>query len=1027
MPGSAFRFHFAGVILTFLMLFNANPSNALSKAKTLDYDVKQWTSQNGLSSQSVRTISQDRLGYIWVGSLFGLNRFDGNRFEVFNTQNTRDLVSNAINKVFIDSTGYLWIGTKSGLSGVDPSDLTFANFKIREGVTDITETPNKEVLVAAGGLFRIVDKTITRVKEIKGDVGKIETSPEGTWVITATTLYLLKDDGLIAKTIALPERISQSIVHDLLWTESDGLYVATEIGAFRVGGEAFKPETLPAGKDIPVYKVEKDSRGGLWLSTMGNIFYRNRLNSQWQPMVSEHLRLSGWFADIFEDRDKNLWLANSSDGLWRASVSRISRHVPRNLPSTDISSVLEGPDGKLWLGTTRGVATMDKTGRFELVVGADALKRQNIYSMAFEDDKVLMGTERGLLVYENGKVSLPMLLRPLQWSNVKTLTRNAQSGFWIGSSMGLFSYKDGKFATFDLNGQFDSKSITYVMDKGNDTWIGTKRGVYRFDGNSLLPLGRGIGVYRSFITSILDLDDLGVLVSTLDDGLFFKSAHGGWSHYDESSGLANGVIVALHFQQSDKMIWVSTLEGIYRFEASQFDQDGGNIQIESILSTFDRQLGSAGGRCCSGVGHHKIARFGGSLWFPSFRGLVEVPEDIEPYGDAKDRSAPIIQKIVIGDRKIVIGTQTDFQLDLNERDFTVFYSTLNFKQPELETFRYKLEGYNPDWIDVEKRREAVFTNLPSGQFIFTVQTKYSNQTWPEAKETQITVKIPKQFNETMLYRILVGVLIMLVLYGVLLLMRNREKRKRATLRQLVDQRTSELQSVNAQLNEANQQLKQLSHKDELSGLRNRHFVFEQLPKDIEHYQRNRESMISQGKSFALIVINIDGFKHVNDSHGPIAGDSVLTQFAVLLTRETRGSDYVVRWGGDEFLIVLRDSQANQIESFIYELNLAVANGEFYLPDGQNVKVTCSIGYAMYPLELIGGQLINWEVSLSLADMALHQVKNAGRNGWATVEFDDQVDAFEFEDNDALEALVEQLFATGAARFNVRLADTNFVS
>ncbi|NQZ12882.1 MAG: hypothetical protein HRT35_37510, partial [Algicola sp.] len=645
MPGSAVRLHFAGVVFTFFMLFSANPAHALSKAKTLDYDVKQWTSQNGLSSQSVRTISQDRLGYIWVGSLFGLNRFDGNQFEVFNKQNTEDLVSNAINKVFMDSTGYLWIGTKLGLSGVDPADLTFANFKIKEGVTDIVETPAKEVLVAAGGLFRIVNKKITRVKEIKGDVSKIETSPEGTWVITAATLYLLKDDGVIAKTIVLPERISQSIVHDLLWTESDGLYVATEIGAFRVGGEAFKPETLPVGKDIPVYKVEKDSQGGLWLSTMGNLFYRNRLNSQWQPMVAEHLRLSGWFTDIFEDRDKNLWLASSSDGLWRASVSRISRHVPRNLPSTDISSVVAGPDGKLWLGTTRGVATMDKMGRFELVIDADALKRQNIYSMAFSDDKVLMGTERGLWVYEDGKVSLPMLLRPLQWSNVKALTRNAQSGFWIGSAMGLFSYKDDKFTPFDLNGQFDSKSMTYVMDKGNDTWIGTTRGVYRFDGNRLSSMDRNIGVYRSFITSILDLDDLGILVSTLDDGLFFKSAHGGWNHYDESSGLANGVIVALHFQQSNKMIWVSTLEGIYRFEASQFDRDNGNIQIESILSTFDRQLGSAGGRCCNGIGHHKIARFAGSLWFPSYRGLVEVPEDIEPYGDAKDRNAPIIQKI----------------------------------------------------------------------------------------------------------------------------------------------------------------------------------------------------------------------------------------------------------------------------------------------------------------------------------------------------------------------------------------------
>ena len=121
------------------------------------------------------------------------------------------------------------------------------------------------------------------------------------------------------------------------------------------------------------------------------------------------------------------------------------------------------------------------------------------------------------------------------------------------------------------------------------------------------------------------------------------------------------------------------------------------------------------------------------------------------------------------------------------------------------------------------------------------------------------------------------------------------------------------------------------------------------------------------------------------------------------------------------MIVLRDSQSNQIESFIYEVNLAIASAEFYLPNGQSIPVHCSIGYTRYPLELIGGQLINWEVSLSLAEMSLHHVKSSGSNGWATVEFETNVDAFEFEDNDALESFVEQLLATGAARFNLRLA------
>lgn len=993
-----------------------------------DYDVKQWTAQDGLSSQSVRTIAQDRLGYIWVGSLFGLNRFDGHQFEVFNTQNNKSLVSNAINKVFVDSSGYLWIGTKSGLSGVDPSTLTFAYYTIMDEVTDIIETDNKEVLVAAGGLFRIVDKRVSKVKEIKGDVRKIETSPMGTWVITDSTLYLLNAENQIEKTLPLAAKIGQPLINDLHYCPTSGLFLATEMGAYRIlDNDEIEKEPLPVGQEIPVYKIHKDSRGGMWLSTFGSLYLRTE-NGKWQPVVADQLGHSPWFTDIFEDRENNIWLASNSDGLWRASVSDISRHVPDNLPSSTVLTVNRGPKGRLWLGTQRGVGTLDEKGNFELEIPANVLHRQNIYGIEFDRDKIYLATEGGVMVWDNNKITTPRALEPIQWSNIKVISKDPDKGMWIGTSQGLYRYQDKRLIPFRMNGQFDSRSITYFLNRDKTSWVGTTRGAYSVEGNSLIRLGQGTALYRSYITSILDLRDAGVLISTLDDGLFFKSKHGSWTQYDESNGLANGVIVALHHHKDENMIWVSTLNnGVYRFKATEFERSGGNIRIESILSSFDRRLGTRDGRCCNGTGHQKIAEYNGGLWFPSNKGVVEIPIDLDPYGGPQSQVAPIIQRILTPKRQIVVGELDDFQFDLHERDVTVVYSTLNFTLPRSEVFRYKLEGYVDAWQQVEKRREAVFTNLPSGNFTFTVQSKFVNQSWDEARETSINLKIPMQFSETPLYRILMGALILLVLYGIMLLIRNRERRKRELLKEQVDERTLELQRVNEQLNEANQQLKQLSHKDELSGLRNRHFVFEQLPKDIEHYQRNRESMISQGKSFALIVINIDGFKHVNDSHGPIAGDSVLTQFAVLLTRETRGSDYVVRWGGDEFLIVLRDSQANQIESFIYELNLAVANGEFYLPDGQSVNVTCSIGYALYPLPLIGGQLINWEVSLSLADMALHQVKNAGRNGWATVEFDDQVDAFEFENNDALEAFVEQLFATGAARFNVRLADTNFSS
>lgn len=153
-------------------------------------------------------------------------------------------------------------------------------------------------------------------------------------------------------------------------------------------------------------------------------------------------------------------------------------------------------------------------------------------------------------------------------------------------------------------------------------------------------------------------------------------------------------------------------------------------------------------------------------------------------------------------------------------------------------------------------------------------------------------------------------------------------------------------------------------------------MFDQLPKDIEHFQRNSQSLQAQGKSLVLLIINLDNFSRINDAYGPIAGDSCLQQVAALLNSRTQGSDYVARWSGDEFLLLLRDFKCNLIDSYVSELCQAIADYTFQLPNGETTNITASVGWSFYPLPLLGGQVISWETSINLADIALHQVKNA---------------------------------------------------
>ena len=260
MQGRVIRF--LVTTLAALMLAANSPALASAEYSMYDYGVKQWTAQDGLSSQSVKTIAQDRMGYIWVGSLFGLNRFDGSQFNVFRTQNEPKLVSNGINKLHTDASGYLWIGTKSGLSGVDPTNLQFSDYPILSEVTDIVETADNRVLVAAGGLFKIVDKMSSKIKTVQGNVRKIAVADDGIWVITDSHLYLLNNDSTVRKQILLSARVGQSIIHGLHWNKEDGLLVATDTGAYYVNDQyEIEQENLPVGQEIPVYKLLKDSRG----------------------------------------------------------------------------------------------------------------------------------------------------------------------------------------------------------------------------------------------------------------------------------------------------------------------------------------------------------------------------------------------------------------------------------------------------------------------------------------------------------------------------------------------------------------------------------------------------------------------------------------------------------------------------------------------------------------------------------------------------------------------------------------------
>jgi diguanylate cyclase (GGDEF)-like protein len=209
--------------------------------------------------------------------------------------------------------------------------------------------------------------------------------------------------------------------------------------------------------------------------------------------------------------------------------------------------------------------------------------------------------------------------------------------------------------------------------------------------------------------------------------------------------------------------------------------------------------------------------------------------------------------------------------------------------------------------------------------------------------------------------------------------RTRVLRRRAErLEEVVAERTSELAKANAALED-------MTITDALTGLRNRRFLLQRIDEDVSLALR-------QGTDLLFFLVDIDRFKQVNDELGHAAGDRVLAQMRERLENVFRSSDYVLRWGGEEFLAVTRGSSRDDAPEIAERLRETIAERPFLLDGGRPLEKTASIGFAAFPFVPSSPRAIAWTQVVDLADQALYRAKNGGRNTWVGLAATERTDA-----------------------------------
>jgi diguanylate cyclase (GGDEF)-like protein len=287
------------------------------------------------------------------------------------------------------------------------------------------------------------------------------------------------------------------------------------------------------------------------------------------------------------------------------------------------------------------------------------------------------------------------------------------------------------------------------------------------------------------------------------------------------------------------------------------------------------------------------------------------------------------------------------------------------------TCRYRLEGLQTEFTKTSQL-EAHYSSLPPGEYTFQVNcdSPQAGQTISGADSFAVTAPWWQRWVTQ-----IAGTGGVALLIGVFLWSRYRDRRENERLEKAVSERSAELAQANIELQE-------VSLRDPLTGIRNRRFFQTMIAADASQAVRaHRASELTKHDNRDLIffLVDIDHFKAVNDEYGHDAGDRVLVQIAQRLNSVVRESDFLIRWGGEEFLVVCRAADRSDGEVLASRI-LKVINGtEFELAGERRVTKSCSVGWAAFPWLPPAFSNLSVDEVLRLADRGLYLAKHQGRN------------------------------------------------
>ena len=701
----------------------ALPERSVSR----DYLVENWQAKEGLPRNTITSITQDQTGYLWLGTPYGLIRFDGMRFEALEQEVSPALARGEVWQVVSGPEDALWVATRrSGLVHMKNGKLQqrygWASSTGHTAVDSIALDKNGTpwVTMGNGKLRKFVDGQFVTV----ADLSVLASGPM--WVHLKTdargALWFYKRDtyGQIeAAAVTNVTTIPRSVI-TLAPSHDGGMWLSTgnDLRHLLPGQTRTEAIVMPLtfGPN-DVRALYEDRAGTLWVSTLRQGLLR-LVDGRLQRIEGVHHVVLA-FA---EDREGNLWMGTEGGGLFKL-CPRVFKliDVSDGLPEGNVLSVCEnwivpqggrplkvGADGTLESSpelTTRGVTSVlqDAVGGVWFATG----------------DGVVRVTKEGR------RESVSSLNR--QW---RVLHFDQQANLWAGNfRFGLFRLPAGQRQDFQSLAprKFGSVTVTAIAEnKAGQVWVGTSLGeIHRYDGSNFVTYRAKNGLGGSPIGALMFSSDGTLWAGTLGGGLGALRA-GQFKFATIAAGLPDNVISQL-IEDDAGWLWVGSSRGIFRVRMSELVEFMAGRRKEVAAVHFGRSDGLENIQCSVGYQPSVWKTAAGELRFATTKGVVTVNPEKLP---VKPPAPQLVLERVLLDG-VEVTNRTRLQLPHDYKRIQFCYAALCFTSPDKVRYRRQLSGFDEGWVEDGPERTATYLRLPPGRYQFQLTACNNSGFWNE--------------------------------------------------------------------------------------------------------------------------------------------------------------------------------------------------------------------------------------------------------------------------------------------------------